>query len=275
MANKQITPEEVIAWSINQAQSGQNANMPPEMAEFVAKNRQLQHELNCVQQFWQSSDRQQQPSPVLKANFYQMLEQAKTAEAKAASGQTEPGVGLLQGVSNWLFGRPLRQAMALGLCFVFGFAASKAMQPVAQPNEILALKQEINSLSSIVALSMLQNPSASERLNGVIYSRKVASVTPEIGQTLIQALSTDDSSSVRLAIVQTLPMLPGFQQLQGQLLDIALTEDNALVQINLIQTLINNADARQRHLLIQRLQASDLSPEVKVVLDDLTSLTQA
>ena len=67
-----------------------------------------------------------------------------------------------------------------------------------------ALQAELGSLRQMVALSMLQKPEASERLEGVRYGSHIARPGSDVVHTLFEVVRTDANVNVRLAAVEAL-----------------------------------------------------------------------
>ena len=65
--------------------------------------------------------------------------------------------------------------------------------------EIAKLHEEIASTREMVALSLLQQQSATERLRGVDYTGRMQTMEPEVVSALTEAVAHDPSVNVRLA----------------------------------------------------------------------------
>lgn len=72
-----------------------------------------------------------------------------------------------------------------------------------------ALEAEVGSLRQMVALSMLQQPAASERLLGVRYGREIVQPGSNVVGTLFEVVRNDANVNVRLAAVDALTDLLG------------------------------------------------------------------
>lgn len=72
-----------------------------------------------------------------------------------------------------------------------------------------ALEAEVGSLRQMVALSMLQQPAASERLLGVRYGREIVQPGSNVVGTLFEVVRNDANVNVRLAAVEALTDLLG------------------------------------------------------------------
>src|ERR1700753_1434634 len=66
-------------------------------------------------------------------------------------------------------------------------------------NELASLHAEVTSMRQLVALSLLQQQSASERLQGVSWSTREDHLDPQVQSALLRTLRSDGSVDVRLA----------------------------------------------------------------------------
>ena len=79
---------------------------------------------------------------------------------------------------------------------VFSFFAGRYSAPV---NDMTALRQEVRNLREVVAISLLDQQSASDRLRGVRYGASMERADPEVVDALSRTLRSDPSVDVRLA----------------------------------------------------------------------------
>ena len=78
-----------------------------------------------------------------------------------------------------------------------------AAEPGANP-ELSQLRGQVESLRQLVALSLLQEQSASARLRGVNYSYQMTQPDREVQQALLHAVNHDTNVNVRLSAVDAL-----------------------------------------------------------------------
>src|SRR5262245_52664831 len=97
-------------------------------------------------------------------------------------------------VNNW---RWMAVAAAV-LAGLFSFFAGRYTAPKAD-GDIATLRHEVRNLREVVALSLLDQQSASERLRGIRYSAALEGTDPEVVDALSRTLRSDPSVDVRLA----------------------------------------------------------------------------
>lgn len=166
--------------------------------------------------------------------------------------------------------KPLAAAavLALGL---FSFLAGRYTAPRAAEPDIAALRTEVRNLREVVALSLLDQQSASERLRGIRYSAALDAADPEIVDALSRTLGTDPSVDVRLAAADALSrfqLSSGVRESVWRLLE---RDDSPLVQIAVIDLLSTRKDPDVRPRLEKLLGRPGLDPNVRDYLQALLS----
>ncbi len=266
--------KDVIDWKIaSLANSADNTETQvcTEIEAYIAQHPELAKELLFIEQFWQDKTPElAQPSAQLDANFYQMLSTAQAAEQTAdvitkhqPAHTSENKVTFIEQLQNWFTPKPLMQFAALGFVFVVGFNLSSPTTPTNQDLAFQGLKQEVSSLSTMLAVSMLQKNSASERLTGVAYSRKSDLTNPALLQQLVDLLEHDKSTAVRLAIINTLSTSTLTTSSEQRLLALTEVEPNVMVQIELFRLLLSNGTNSTRTLLKEKINQQQVKPEVR------------
>jgi len=176
----------------------------------------------------------QEPSPASRSRFEHMLNAYQEGRWEKA------------GRANWwtawwrsAFAPPLASALAACLLLV-GFIVGEhysTSRPPSNP-QIAAMQAEVTTLRQLVALSLLEQQSASQRLQGVNYSTQVERPDPEISAALLHALRFDNSVDVRLAALDALRRYKDDRQVRAGLLTALQDQQSPLVQIALIDLFV-------------------------------------
>jgi len=136
--------------------------------------------------------------------------------------------------------------------------------PTIQGEEIASMHAELTSMRQMVALSMLQQQSASERLQGVSWTSRQDHLDPQVQAVLLHTLRYDTSVDVRLAALDALSRHAAAQpQVRKGVVDALQTQQSPLVQVALIDQLAEwrDPDAAQRLKNFQ--QTPNLNPAVR------------
>jgi anti-sigma factor RsiW len=225
-----------------------------------------------------------QPSPDSRARIDAMLHaysptvSERSIEVSSSSSRQEfspkiatPNVSdSSERTARWNFSAWLRSPLgavvwsaALLIFGIFiGTRVNKEASP-AHPDEIAAMHAELTNMRQLVALSMLQQQSASERLQGVSWSGLEAHLDPQIQSALLRTLRYDGSVDVRLAALDALSRHASQPQIRKGIGDALQEQQSPLVQVALIDQLAEwrDPDATQRLRNFQ--QTPNLNPAVR------------
>lgn len=205
----------------------------------------------------------EQPSGELRHRFYSMLETYKS-EAERAAARPFP-VRLISGWREWFtFRRPAFAAsfsiflllMGIGTGWVISGSGGKSAR-------LSSLQREVQDMRQTVALSLLSQPSASERLQGISYSAAVQSPNSKTLAALVNTLNTDQNPNVRLAAVEALYLFRNQPGVRDSLVGSLAVQDSALVQVALIDLLVEIRDERASEALKALIKNEKLNPDVK------------
>jgi hypothetical protein len=159
---------------------------------------------------------------------------------------------------------PLAQAAMAVVLVVMGVALGKYLNPPpTNTQELSALHQELTGMRQLMVLSMLQQPSASERLQGVSWSEQVKSSNPEIISALLHTVRFDSSVDVRLAALDALRRYKDEPQVRKDILQSLRADQSPLLQIALIDFVVELREAQAVDYLKKFEQSKDLNPSVR------------
>lgn len=207
----------------------------------------------------------EEPGRALRANFYQMMEAYRLG---AQSGGLPAKPSKMQSGREWLKrlwpSNPLLQFATAGLALVFGVAAGHMYTTRSHDQERIAqLSSEMQHMRQLVALSLLQQQSASDRLQGVSYSVRMEPADEEVLSALVDTLNHDGNVNVRLAAVDALKHFASRPNVRQGLRRALLRQDSPLVQIALIDWAVETKDRSSLDLLRKLKQQSELHPTVQ------------
>ncbi len=188
------------------------------------------------------------PSPRLREQFYAMLE-THQREADRASPFVIVRSRLDRFFEALLPHRPsLQCASSLALLAVGVFAGARFLVPAPAPatvahddpatkQELAELRAQMNDMGQLVAASLLQQKSTSERLRTVLATMDVAAPDRKVLADLVGALAFDPSINVRLSALEALAPHTGDSLVRAGLLSALPRESAPLVQVGMIELL--------------------------------------
>src|SRR5436305_3504216 len=136
---------------------------------------------------------EEQPSPALESRFKAMLEsyqEGRWEKSSLAAEKTKAPATMLWGLGNW---RQLPAAGIVWAClflacgYFIGKHADRGTDAAAQA-QINEMRQELGATRQMVAISMLQQQSASQRLEGVSWTTRLHEPEPKVMSVLVKTV---------------------------------------------------------------------------------------
>jgi len=118
--------------------------------------------------------------------------------------------------------------------------------PTSGVSEVAQLRGEISNMRQMVALSLLQQQSAGDRLRGVSYAYQVPSSDTQVLSALLATVNTDPNVNVRLAAVDALHGFGASPVTRAAVVQSIRKQDQPMVQIALIDLLVDLHEVEAR-----------------------------
>jgi hypothetical protein len=203
---------------------------------------------------------EEQPGGGLRHRFYTMLEEYKDGlepERKAARKERRPGW------RDWLtFRRPAFAASFSAFLLIAGAAAGWFAGGGSEMKRV-SLSREVQDMRQQYALSLLGQPSATDRIQGIGYSAAVDNPSDTTLAALFDAVDADPNPNVRLAAVDALYLFRDRPGVRESLVRSLAVQTYPLVQVALIDFLVEVREARAAEALKKLVESGELTPEVK------------
>ncbi len=210
---------------------------------------------------------EEQPTCALRGRFYAMLEETKK-ELEGATAKA-PKRKLFEGWREWFtFRRPAFAASFSAFLLLLGIGTGWLLSGGLAAGRISSLRQEARDMRQTAALSLLEQTSASGRLQGISYSKGLDKPDTRTLGALVNALNTDPNPNVRLAAVEALYLFRNQPGVRDGLVASLATQDSPLVQVALIDLLVEIRDERAAEALKALVQDKKLNPDVKKVAEE-------
>lgn len=198
-----------------------------------------------------------EPGPASRARFQSMLAAYKEGMRQSSSG---PPRGWLSGSRLPGFAQLAAVIALMMLAFIAGMVLPRA---TSNEKEVALLRRELADTQQLVAMSLLQHPLASDRLQGVSWSTRIERPEPEVIDGLLDALRYDPSVNVRLAALDALRRHDNQEVVRAALRDALEQQKSPLVQIRLIDFLVESRDPSAVEQLRNLERSPDLLPTVR------------
>jgi hypothetical protein len=179
-----------------------------------------------------------EPSPALRQRWEQTLQALTVPQHAPQYVQARPAWW-----RNFWPANPAWQMAIAALCLAVGLGAGFSMrQGDSERDEVARLREEVASTKEMVALSLLQQQSAVDRLRGVDYSARMPSMEPQVVSALVRAVNLDANVNVRLAAIDALGKVAGNTRVLESFQEALPREDSPMVQAALIDYLVDAHD---------------------------------
>lgn len=142
--------------------------------------------------------------------------------------------------------------LVIGVGIGFEIRPGNPHEEQAANTELSQLHGEVNSMRQMVALSLLQQQSASERLRGVSWAYRVQPSDTEVLSALLTTVNQDANVNVRLAAVDALHAFGSSPVMRTAIIQSIPKQTTPLVQVALIDLLVD-------------LKETEAAPELKKI----------
>jgi predicted anti-sigma-YlaC factor YlaD len=207
---------------------------------------------------------EEQPSAEGRARFEAMLQAYQTGRGEEGLLRSEPR----KAASFWSGFQWLRTpvgavAWSIALVALGTYVGLQLGSTKTNSQDLAAMHTELTNMRQMVALSMLQQQSASERLQGVTWTRREEHLDPQVMSALVHTLRADPSVDVRLAALDALSRHAGQPQVKSTVVDALQEQQSPLVQVALIDQMVEWREADAAPRLEKLKQLPNLNPTVR------------
>nr|WP_186737769.1 zf-HC2 domain-containing protein [Spirosoma utsteinense] len=226
-----------------------------------------QQELAATRQVWQrmGAVTTPEPSPEMRTQFYTMLhsfDEAEQAVRKSTWGTRIDS--LRQWWTPQLAGRVAFSFLLLSLGLVAGYWLPGRHTPdVAYQQRIDTLSTQVQEMREMMMLSLLENPSATERLRAVSYTKDLSDANGRVIDALLTTLNNDPNVNVRLVTLEALAELAHDPRVREGLVQSLTRQESPLVQVALADVMVKLQEKRSLKPLRQILRQAGVNELVK------------
>jgi len=240
--------------------------LPPPRQEAVREHCRrcatCRRELEDVTTLWQQLGvlPEEPPGERLRANFYQMLASYQAGlDDRPATERFRPLDWLRRHV--WPLS-PAWQGALVVLVLVTGWLTRPLLFPRGPDPRLTEMQQQMEQLRTTVTLSMLRQPSATDRLQAVSWGARLNEPAPEVVTALRGTLDGDPNVNVRLAAAEALFTFRRNASARQGLLAALSRQDSPLVQLALIDYIVRLEESRAPQVLREFIRQPLLNPAV-------------
>jgi anti-sigma factor RsiW len=170
---------------------------------------------------------------------------------------------LLAGLSiGYLFAHPMpTQTTATAATATAAAAPATAM--AATSGQVDSLSAQIREMKQSMAISLLENPSASERIRAVSYTSEIGKANKQVVDALLETLNNDPNVNVRLVTLEALAKFAGQPAVRQGLVQSIANQESPLVQSAIADIMVKLQEKRSVRSLQELLQKKDLNEAIR------------
>lgn len=220
-----------------------------------------------LRETWQGIDNIESPSPSEKMDerFYAMLheeaEKREKSDSKSADG-------------FWTFLESLwKPQLAYGILILgLGLFTGYFLRPTSPAEQIETTvvsqsEPETEGVRQQLVLTLLEQPSASKRLQGINEANKIGKTDEKVIDALLQTLNNDSNVNVRLAAIESLTNYVNDPKVREGLVQSIVRQDAPIVQVTLANLMVALQEIRSIEPFKTLMQSKELNTSVKKKLE--------
>jgi len=170
------------------------------------------------------------------------------------------------------------QVAAVFILVVAGFAAGYIIRRPAVPVVDNSYKMQVDSLSAqmhdmreMMMLSLLENPSASERIRAVSYTSEINTANDKVVEALLTTLNNDANVNVRLMTLNALMHYTDNPAVREGLVQSIVNQESPLVQSAMADAMLKMQEKKAVPSLKKLLEQKKINTQVKIKIEHTIS----
>lgn len=210
-----------------------------------------------------------EPGPQMRTRFYAMLDELVEAEKTHPKRRWADFWEKLTGAGTPAWASRLAYSfLLLGLGVAAGYWLQQRRSPaVAYQQQINDLSVQVEDMRQTMMLSLLENPSATERLRAVGFTKEINDVDGQVIDALLTTLNNDPNVNVRLVTLEALADLARDVRVREGLVQSLTRQESPLVQVALADVMVRLQEKRSLKPLRQLLRREGINDLVKSKLE--------
>ena len=235
-----------------------------EFSTHLASCEACRSEVSRVGALWEGLDLLpvEEPGGKVRERFYEMLGAYRQGLASAES----------RAARRW-WTQPAWQMAAAAAMLAVGLGVGYGVRDDKSRPEMVQLREEVANMRQLVALSLMQQQSASERLRGVSWAYRAEPSDKEVLSALVSAVNHDPNVNVRLAAVDALHAFAASPVTRQAVVQALPQQTTPIVQVALIDLLVDfkeqNAASELRKLAAEASVDGDVRQRAQWALERL------
>lgn len=217
--------------------------------KIVEETQQLLNTMDCVEPA--------QPSEKVREGFMEFLEEEKALQKTVRTLPASTHV-------SW---KTAFQVAASVVLLMAGYMMGTYFSSAKNTTEISRLEQQKDQLKTEMTLALMENRSASKRIQAVNFSEEMEQLDSALLQAIIDRMQLDANVNVRLTAAEALSRFSDNIAVRDAFIEVLENEKNPEIQIAVIQFLVQAKDKRAIRPMKELLNEPEVPIFVKNQLD--------
>ncbi|MDC6366262.1 MULTISPECIES: DUF2887 domain-containing protein [Flavobacteriaceae] len=224
--------------------------------QYLAQHPDFRQEMEGYKSLFKAFDEDVKvPSDKLKRSFEEALEHEKRKTTKV--------VALPQKKEKSQWANNLLKVAASIALLVASFQMGGVFQQKKSNEDLAELQNESLQMKQTVMLSLMENQSASKRIQGVNYIEEFENPDEAIINALANRLLFDENDNVRLTATEALSKFTASETVKKVFIEALEKEKNPSIQIAIIQLLVQIQEKKAVAPMQKLLEQEDTQPFIK------------
>ncbi len=232
----------------------------------LEESSEMSRELRDLEEIWDRADEigSPEPSDNMSVKFYAMLNTMKAAQ----ESKRNPLAVWWNNLNANVFPQPwFRMAYTL-VILAGGLGIGYLLRPGSEEHrEVQQLSEEVKEMKQMMMLSMLENPSATERIKAVSYTNELDRVDRKVIEALFATLNNDDNDNVRLMTLEALVKMADDPAVREGLVQSISRQASPLVQSAMADVMVKLQEKKAVKPLRKLLKQNNLNDFVKTKIE--------
>jgi len=134
-----------------------------------------------------------------------------------------------------------------------------------------SLSAQVHDMRQMIMLSLLENPSASERIRGVSYTNEISQVNTKIIDALLTTLNNDPNVNVRLMTLDALLHYASNPVVREGLVQSIVQQESPLMQSALADAMLKMQEKRAVQPFKKLLEQKQINVQVRTKIEQTIS----
>nr|WP_299339416.1 HEAT repeat domain-containing protein [Allomuricauda sp.] len=232
--------------------------------ELLSKNVSYQKEYQELLDTWSKVEGLDAPEPSsrMDENFFGMLTEAMDAKSRKSFWHM-----LQETVFSILKPRLAYGVVLIGIGLGVGYFLSPSNSSIPS-QEVVETDNETEEIRQRLVLTLLEQPSANQRLQGVSEANKITSVDSIVVKALLQTLNSDPNVNVRLAAIESLTNYLDDPLVRQGLVQSIVHQESPILQVTLANLMVALQEKASIEPFRELLKEKELDTTVKKKIEN-------